>query len=91
MFRIIIFIIEERMTSVVLAAQKQFNFGSIVAGVSAFGRSLIPRVAAKLDVSPVSDIISIISEDTFVRPIYAGNALCKVTLHKYEFCWLSNY
>ncbi|VDD88642.1 unnamed protein product [Enterobius vermicularis] len=68
----------ERMTSVVLAAQKQFNFGSIVAGVSAFGRSLIPRVAAKLDVSPVSDIISIISEDTFVRPIYAGNALCKV-------------
>uniref|UniRef100_A0A915AI83 Electron transfer flavoprotein subunit alpha n=2 Tax=Parascaris univalens TaxID=6257 RepID=A0A915AI83_PARUN len=68
----------ERVASVVLASQNQFKFGAIVAGASAFGRGIIPRVAAKLDVSPISDVIEIHSEDTFSRPMYAGNAISKI-------------
>lgn len=62
-----------------LATQKQFNFTHIVAGASAFGKALLPRVAAKLDVSPVSDVIGIKSADTFIRSIYAGNAIQTLT------------
>ena len=63
----------ENLTPLILATQKQFNFTHIVAGATAFGKSLLPRVAAKLDVSPVSDIIAVNGPDTFVRTIYAGN------------------
>lgn len=68
----------EELTPLILATQKQFNFTHICAGASAFGKNLLPRVAAKLDVAPVSDIIEIKSPDTFVRTIYAGNALSTV-------------
>lgn len=68
----------EELTPLVLATQQQFNFTHICAGASAFGKNLLPRVAAKLDVAPISDIIEIKSPDTFVRTIYAGNALSTV-------------
>ncbi|KAJ1181812.1 hypothetical protein NDU88_007011, partial [Pleurodeles waltl] len=68
----------EELTPLILATQKQFSFTHICAGASAFGKSLLPRVAAKLDVAPVSDVIAIKSPDTFVRTIYAGNAVCTV-------------
>lgn len=68
----------ERVAPVVLASQKQFNFSAITAGSSAFGRGIIPRVAAKLSVSPISDVIAIHSADTFTRTQYAGNAVTKV-------------
>ena len=42
------------------------------AGATAFGKSVLPRVAAKLDVSPISDVTGIQGPDTFVRTIYAG-------------------
>lgn len=65
----------ETIAPLILATQDQFKFTHIIAGASAFGKSILPRVAAKLDVAPISDIIEIKSEDTFVRTIYAGNAL----------------
>lgn len=62
----------ESFAPLVVAAQKQFGFTHVLAGASAFGKSLIPRVAALLDVSPISDVIAIESADTFKRTIYAG-------------------
>jgi len=62
----------EMLTPLILASQKQFNFTHIVAGATAFGKSILPRVAAKLDVSPITDVIAIKDGETFVRTIYAG-------------------
>ncbi|XP_054706585.1 electron transfer flavoprotein subunit alpha, mitochondrial-like [Uloborus diversus] len=68
-------LLPEALTPLILETQKQFNFTHILAGASAFGKNLIPRVAAKLDVSPISEITSIKDTETFVRTIYAGNAI----------------
>lgn len=68
-------LLAESVTPLIVATQNQFKFTHIVAGASAFGKAVLPRVAAKLDVSPVSEIIDIKSADTFVRTIYAGNAI----------------
>lgn len=65
----------ESLTPLILATQKQFNFTHIVGPASAFGKALLPRVAAKLDVSPISDIIDVKDAKTFKRTIYAGNAI----------------
>ncbi|KAK6460183.1 electron transfer flavoprotein alpha-subunit [Scheffersomyces coipomensis] len=54
------------------------NFTHFVTAASAVGKSLLPRVGALLDVQPISDIVKVESEHTFVRPIYAGNALSTV-------------
>ncbi|KAF0510815.1 electron transfer flavo protein, alpha subunit [Gigaspora margarita] len=61
-----------------VAAQKKFNFTHLVAPHSAFGKNVMPRVAALLDVAQISDITDIESPEIFVRPIYAGNAISKV-------------
>ena len=54
------------------------NYGAILSSASTDGKNFMPRVAALLDVSQISEITEVVSADTFVRPIYAGNAMATV-------------
>ncbi len=51
------------------------SYDAILAPATASGKNVLPRVAAALDVMQISDIIKVVSPDTFERPIYAGNAI----------------
>ncbi|APA69810.1 MULTISPECIES: electron transfer flavoprotein subunit alpha/FixB family protein [unclassified Janthinobacterium] len=54
------------------------NYSHILAPATAYGKNILPRVAAKLDVAQISEITKVDSPDTFERPIYAGNAIATV-------------
>ncbi|MDN4501292.1 FAD-binding protein [Alteromonadaceae bacterium BrNp21-10] len=66
----------ENCAEVVLALAPAYSH--IVTPATTNGKNLLPRVAALLDVQQISDIIAVLSADTFMRPIYAGNAIATV-------------
>jgi electron transfer flavoprotein alpha subunit len=68
--------VAENMAALIVPLAPQFTH--IVAPATNFGKNFMPRVAALLDVQQISDISGVVSPDTFVRPIYAGNVLITV-------------
>jgi electron transfer flavoprotein alpha subunit len=61
-----------------LVAKLAPGYSHVVATATTFGKNFMPRVAAVLDVQQISEVLAVKSADTFVRPIYAGNALATV-------------
>ena len=74
----------ENFATLVVKVSK--NYSHIISSANTFGKNLMPRVAALLDTSQVSDIIKVISPDTFIRPIYAGNAFATVKSNDSKKC-----
>ena len=68
--------IAENIEPIIVSLAEKYSH--ILAPATTFGKNIMPRVAVKLDVAQLSDIVSVESEDTFIRPIYAGNALATV-------------
>ena len=68
----------ENVAAQLLAVVRGGEYTHVLAASTAFGKNVLPRVAAVLDVAQISDITAIESPDTFVRPIYAGNAFATV-------------
>ena len=68
----------ENLAALLVDLVKTGGYSHVLAPATTFGKNLLPRVSALLDVAQISDIVAIESADTFVRPIYAGNALATV-------------
>jgi electron transfer flavoprotein alpha subunit len=66
----------ENLAALIVSIAKAYSH--VLAPATSFGKNVMPRVAALLDVAQISDIVKVETPDTFVRPIYAGNALATV-------------
>ena len=68
--------VAEDLSRLILSLASEYEH--ILAPATSFGKNLLPRVAALIDVAQISDIVKIEADGTFVRPIYAGNAMAKI-------------
>ena len=71
--------IAENITELILTCQTVNNYTHLITGGSNTGKNVIPRISAALDTDPIIEILSVEGEDTFTRPMYAGNAIAKIT------------
>ena len=71
-------ILAESVSEAIQSAHTQHSFTHILAPATKFGANVLPRAAALIEASPITDVIEVVDEETFVRPMYAGNVLAKV-------------
>ena len=68
----------EPLADLIIGLVKAGGYSHVLASATSVGKNVLPRVAALLDVAQISDVVAVKAQDTFVRPIYAGNALATV-------------